>query len=150
MKIRIDIANIEKITAALKAVNGSAVDHTYVVAYDVIRVADEAEASLIAVLGNKKNAVGARYGAESGSSVPAAYKYSRISTRVTLERTVSGWFLIGVSRGTLWQKGGSPRLYLTAAQDELATAIARCRYTVRPASISDADAIAAHEHQCGC
>ena len=131
MKIKIDSKNLSTISAALAAVNGSAVDHTYDTS-DIVRLAAEAEVLAIELFDNKKTTVGARYGAESGGAVPSAYKYNRISTVVTLEKCVSGWFLVGVSRGSVWKKGGSQRLYLTPAQDILATAKARSRYTVRP------------------
>ena len=126
--------NLAPISAALAAVNGTAVDHTYDTS-DIVRLASEAEAFAITLFDNKKLVVGARYRAESGSNVATAYKYNRISTVVTLERCTTGWFLIEVSRGTIWRSGGSQRLILDAAQDFLATAKARSRYTVRPSSI---------------
>ena len=126
--------NLAPISAALAAVNGTAVDHTYDTS-DIVRLASEAEAFAITLFDNKKLVVGARYRAESGSKVATAYKYTRISTVVTLERCTTGWFLIEVSRGTIWGGGGSQQLILDAAQDFLATAKARSRYTVRPSSI---------------
>lgn len=126
--------NLALISAALAAVNGTAVDHTYDTS-DIVRLASGAEAFAITLFDNKKLVVGARYSAESGSKVPSAYRYTRISTVVTLEKFSTGWFLVEVSRGTIWGGGGSQRLILTEAQDTLATAKARSRYTVRPSSI---------------
>ena len=126
-------ANLDQISAALAAVNGTAVDHTYN-ASDIVSLAEGAEAFAIRLFSNKKQAVGARYRAESGSDVANAYKYSRISTVVTLERCATGWFLIGVSRGTIWGSGGSQQLILNETQDAFAVAKARSRYTVRPSS----------------
>jgi hypothetical protein len=127
--------NLAPISAALAAVNGTAVGHTYDVS-DIVRLAEEAETFAVTLFTNKKQVVGARYRAESGDKVPSAYKFSRISTLVTLERFSTGWFLIEVSRGTIWGSGGSQQLILDAAQDFLATAKARSRYTVRPSSIT--------------
>ena len=129
MKIKIDTKNIGKINAALTAVNGTAVDHTYD-ADDIIKLAVEAEAFAVSLFDNKKHTVGARYNAESGSKVASAYKYSRISTVVSLERFSTGWFLVAASRGTIWSSGGSSRLFLDVAQDFLAAEKARSRYTV--------------------
>ena len=125
--------NLAPISAALAAVNGTAVDHTYDTS-DIVRLASEAEAFAITLFDNKKLVVGARYRAESGSDVANSYKYNRISTVVTLERCTTGWFLIEVSRGTIWRSGGSQRLILSEAQDAFAVAKARSRYTVRPSS----------------
>jgi len=135
MKIKLSSKNFDSIHAALAAVNGTAVGHTYR-ASDIVRLAEEAETFAVTLFDNKKQVVGARYRAESGGKVPSAYEFTRISTVVTLERYSTGWFLIEVSRGTIWGSGGSQRLILDAAQDFLATAKARSRYTVRPSSIT--------------
>jgi len=127
--------NLAPISAALAAVNGTAVDHTYDTS-DIVRLAEEAETFAVTLFDNKKQVVGARYRAESGGKVPSAYKFTRISTVVTLERCSTGWFLIEVSRGTIWGSGGSQRLILNETQDAAAVAKARSRYTVRAASIA--------------
>ena len=130
MKIKISTKNIAPISAALALVNGTAVDHTYD-ADDIIKLAVEAEAFAVSLFDNKKHTVGAEYNAESGSKVASAYKYSRISTVVSLERFSTGWFLVAVERGSIWGSGGSSRLTLNAAQDALAAAKARSRYIVK-------------------
>ena len=134
MKIKISSKNFDPLHAALAAVNGTANSYTYR-ASDIVRLAEEAETFAVTLFNNKKQVVGARYRAESGSRVQSSYEFTRISTVVTLERCTTGWFLIEVSRGTIWRSGGSQQLILDAAQDFLATAKARSRYTVRPSSI---------------
>ena len=130
MKIKISTKNIASISAALALVNGTAVDHTYR-ASDIVRLAEEAESFAASLFDNKKQTVGAEYNAESGSKVPSAYKYPRISTVVWLKRFSSGWFLVAVERGTIWGSGGISRLTLNAAQDAFAAAKARSRYIVK-------------------
>ena len=129
--IKIIPANAKAITAALKAVNKSAVTHTYAEAWEIVRLVDAADAELARIQLPKTMHVGAKYHATSGEAVSNSYAkkaHTRIATSVTLERRSTGWFLVGVEAATIWKQGGTERLVLTEAQRD--EAIARFRGTL--------------------
>jgi hypothetical protein len=126
------ITDTAAITAALAEVNGKATAHTYTHAHQVAKIAEEAEAELEALGIPKKHRAGARYAAQSGSQLPKAYKHGAITTGVTLTRNSTGWTVASVSQITLYP-GQSPQpiLILTAAQDAIAVANFRSKYSVQ-------------------
>lgn len=132
------IVNCDKIDAALLDVAGTATQHTYTSAADVLRVAADATRYLSARL-PKKSWVGAKYQRTSGDGVPNAYKYSRVATKITLEYFSSGWFLVGVERDTIYADGcGHGILFLTKKQDDDAVVIFRSKYSlIKSAKIGD-------------
>ena len=129
VKIKITEANLEKIQAALDAVNGKATEHTYSRAETVISIANRAEVVVLSMLA-KKDAKGARFISNSGSTMPNSYRYSRKGTQLVMERTSKGWTLTEVAEITLWKEGGKDYLRLTLAQDKLAVSRFRKNYGV--------------------
>jgi hypothetical protein len=128
----IKITDTAAITAALAEVNGKATAHTYTHAHQVAKIAEEAEAELEAFGIPKKYRAGARYAAQSGSRLANAYKHGAITTGVTLTRNSTGWTVASVSQITLYP-GQSPQpiLILTTAQDAIAVANFRSKYSVQ-------------------
>jgi hypothetical protein len=129
--IKINAANIQAIQAALVAANGKACTHTFT-ANEIVDVALAAEFKVIALLGNKKDAVGARMFASSGEKLPNTYKWARQINMMRIERRSSGWWLIELSNDTLNDKSaGSTRLTLTTVQDAKAVARFKKAYQVK-------------------
>jgi hypothetical protein len=124
-----DLVNERKITSLLSEVNGSAGRHTASI-YDVVtakKMADEKLGGLIP----KKISCGAKCEVTTGGeAMPNIYKYPRIVTKFTLERTRTEWVLLTgtVQRGKInCYESGSVTLRLTPGQD--AVAVARFRST---------------------
>lgn len=129
--IKITAANIVAIQAALAAINGRATQHTFS-ADEIVDVALAAEFKVIALLGNKKDVVGATVFAGSGDKLPNTYKYGRQVNQITIERRSSGWWLVYIcSFGTLDKSAGSTRLTLTPEQDAKAVARFKKSYGVK-------------------
>jgi hypothetical protein len=129
--IKINAANIQAITDALVAANGKACTHTFT-ANEIVDVALAAEFKVIALLGSKKDVVGARMFASSGDKLPNTYKWARQINTMRIERRSSGWWLIELSNDTLNDKSaGSTRLTLTAAQDAKAVSRFKKAYQVK-------------------
>ena len=129
--IKINSANIAAIQAALVAVNGRALSHTFT-ADEIVNVALTAEVEVLALLGNKKDVIGATMFARSGDKLPNAYKYGRQVNQITIERRSSGWWLVYIGcMGTLDKSAGSTRLTLTADQDAKAVARFKKSYGVK-------------------
>ena len=129
--IKITADNIQAIRAALIEANGKSCTHTYSVD-ELLDVADVAESQVIALLGNKKDVVGATIHARSGDKVPNAYKYGRQINRITIERRSSGWHLVYIGCITITEKCGAySRLTLTAEQDAKAIARFKKAYEVK-------------------
>ena len=115
--IKIHKPNAEAIEAALKAANGTAVEHTFTTFEEVSALAEEAEKQVSALL-PIKGRPGARYVKASGDSVPNSYRGRRVATGVVLERHSLAWYLVSVERVMLFQTGGGPgQLCLTKEQD---------------------------------
>ena len=132
MKIKINETNRAAISAALAAANGKATAHTFNSAEDIIACAATAEAQLTALGIPKNERAGATAGASSGSKLPNAYKYSRITTRITITRGSSAWFLTEITTGETWdKKSGGTYLKVTSAQDATAVAKFRSSYSVQ-------------------
>ncbi len=106
MKIAIGPLHDAKINQALLHVNGKACDHTFTQGAQVWELSKLAENRLENLGLLKKHRQGARFEAISGEPVPNKYKYSRIATKIILERGANEWFLVSVSRGTIYAAGG--------------------------------------------
>ena len=118
MKIKIDGKNIDKITAELDAVQGKA-NARILFAGAVSALANIAEEQLDRLDIAKKYRQGATvifY--EAG--LPSAYKYRAETTRLDIERGKSAWYLVAVSRITIYpREKGVCRLQLTEQQLDL-------------------------------
>ena len=129
MKIKINETNREAINAALKKINGKATEHTFVDALSVIYAARDAEAQLENLGLSKGSRSGAIAIANSGGSVTNSYKYTRITTTVTLVRGSSAWFLVSIEASeTYRRKAGELSVSLTDAQDTEVTLKFRAQY----------------------
>ena len=95
--IKLTLANSEPIVDALSAVNGRADRWTLQHYYQVANAADDAEDRLDDLGVLKKHRPGTR--AVHVGGTPVRSKYSGgITTKITLERRSSGWFLVDVER----------------------------------------------------
>lgn len=128
--IKITASNAAAIHAALKAVNGTAIQHAYTEFYELNSLALQAEAKLAQFL-NVKDRAGAAWTETSGAKVDKSYKNPRTATRVRLERKSGGWYLVGATKVTINEAGGGAGiLTLTKAQDEAARAKFATQYSV--------------------
>jgi hypothetical protein len=128
--IKINAANVAAIQAALLNVNGRALSHTFT-ADEILEDALSAEFKVIALLGNKKDAVGATVFSRSGSKLPNAYKWARQINLMRIERRSRGWWLIELVNYTANDKSAAySRLTLTAEQDAKAVARFKKSYGV--------------------
>jgi hypothetical protein len=129
--IKITTESHDAIEAALHAVNGRAVTHTFRFPSQILDLAEAAERGLINLGIPKVERAGARFVARSGEKLPSAYKYVAIGTHVTLLRRSGGWYLIHVV-ATEIHPGAAPRavLELTPAQDARAVEVLRRSYRV--------------------
>ena len=128
--IKFTAASADKINAVLTEVNGKAADHTY---RSFNNFSVDAEALIWKIenlLGGKKYCTGAKFFIESGGSVPGAYKYTRIGTRVEFECRASGWFITEISRADIWSKGGESKIVLTQDHHEQAVIVLKSGYVV--------------------
>ena len=115
--MKINLNNKEKIEAALAAVNGKADSHTFTTARQLALVVEEAEAELRKSHLPVKSLPGAVVLATSGTPVANSYKRPRKATGVRLERTSTGWFLIGLgSREIYPNEGGNVDICITSDQ----------------------------------
>ena len=128
--IKFTAANADKINAILTEVNGKASDHTYCKFTDFESDAENVISRVEKLLGGKKHCVGAKFSIESGGSVPSAYKYTRIGTRISFECRASGWFVIEVKRTDIWAEGGDSRIVLTPAHHDRAVNVLKSGYVV--------------------
>ncbi len=129
--LKIETKNSASIEAALRTVNGTAHAHTYTEFSQIEAIAQRAESQVCALLGSKKDSIGATFTSESGASVAGRYNVRRLSTTVTLVRKKGGWFLTEVGGGALYTAGGGTRLILTRAQDARAIEQLRQTYTCK-------------------
>ena len=128
--IKFDIKNAAKINALLGEVNGRASDHTYCKFTDFESDAENVISRVEKLLGGKKHCVGAKAIIESGDSVPNAYKYTRIGTRLSLECRASGWFVTDIQRADIWARGGECKIVLTQAHHDQAVKVLRDGYQI--------------------
>ena len=122
--------NADKINTILTEVNGKAADHTYHTFNHFSVDADALIWKIENILGGKKHCVGAKFSIESGGSVPGAYKYTRIGTRISFECRASGWFATEIKRTDIWAKGGESKIVLTPAHHDRAVNVLKSGYVV--------------------
>ena len=128
--IKVTATNAAAIESALAEVNGKATAHAYTTAQEIIDLAERAESQLEGLGIIKSARSGATLISVSGDAVPNSYKYSRTGTRIELQRKSGDWYLIGATQLTIFKSGGSTKMILTKAQDELAIAALRKQYSV--------------------
>lgn len=129
MKIKITGANKVALEAALLAVNGRAMVHTFTQASELQRAADQAELKLHKLGLPVSLRKGASVVVASGQKMVNAYKYKVRTTQATLVRGATGWTLTELASVETWHGGGS-MLTLTAAQDERIIAGVRAGYRI--------------------
>ena len=128
--IKVTATNAAAIESALAEVNGKATAHAYTTAQEIIDLAERAESQLEGLGIIKSARSGATLISVSGDAVPNSYKYSRTGTRIELQRKSGDWYLIGATQLTIFKSGGSTKMILTKAQDELPIAALRKQYSV--------------------
>jgi hypothetical protein len=133
--IKITEENLAAIQAALNAENGKSTAHTLYRAADVLEVAAEAERCLTALVGSKKYMVGGKATYRSGEALPNAYKYPRHTTRLSIERRSSGWYLTDVVTFSEWRSAGGLSLSLTQEQDAIVIKKARSKYGIQGGAV---------------
>jgi hypothetical protein len=103
MKIKIDTtSNNEVINAELDKVNGKASSFTIASALEVEKIAARAEKKLELLPKAMRKGAVVRYRPAGPSA--NSYKYAAKSTRITIERGASGWFLTGVESAEVQPK----------------------------------------------
>ena len=130
MKIKITPGNAQKINARLKRINGRADSHTYTTYGEIENLAREAESRRHRLRIAKKKAVGMRVVCRSGDTLPNAYKWSRVVTKVELAYCATGWFLTNIYSATAWGDGGCIGVILTPEIDAVAVQQLRSTYTL--------------------
>ena len=129
MKIKINEQNRAALQIALDLANGSATAHVFRHVIDLIACARQAEFKLDHLTLKKGSRSGAIATANSGGSVPNAYKYSRITSTATMVRGSSAWFLTSLSASETYRRtAGDTFVSLTAAQDAEVTATFRAKF----------------------
>lgn len=138
MKIRLtDARNFidrdgEKISDALKRVNGKADEHTFEYPVELDRVNLAAIKKYESLGLPKSHHKGASYIATSGEPVPSGYKYSRIATRVRVECFATGWFITSIERCDIYpNEGGGIELVLTQDQNDYLVGKLQDQYTIQ-------------------
>jgi hypothetical protein len=119
MKIKIDTANNEALNAALDKINGKATSFTITCTRELIDIATRAEKKLEALPKAMRKGAVVRYRPAGPSA--NAYKYAAKSTRITIERGASGWFLTGVESAEVQPK--RPESFVIAITDDQAEEI---------------------------
>lgn len=132
LNIKVTKENTSAIESALKAANGRAKGHTYTVYSEVEGIANAYEKKVIALVGAKARAIGAKVSFQSGDELPNAYKYKRLVTVGAIERRASGWFLISLGCVEGYNEAGREKLVLTKSQDGVAIEQLRKQYSVKP------------------
>jgi hypothetical protein len=133
--IKIITENLVPIQIALNAANGNSKAHTLCRSADVLDVANDAERRLTALVGSKKHMVGCKATYRSGEALPNAYKYPRHTTRLSIERRSSGWYLTEVVTFSEWRSAGGLSLFLTQEQDAIVIKKARSNYGIQGGAV---------------
>ena len=133
--IKIITENRASIQSALDAANGKSTAHTLCRAVDVLDIAEDAERRLTALVGSKKHRVGGKATYRSGEALPNAYKYPRHTTRLSIERRSSGWYLTEVVTFSEWRSAGGLSLFLTQEQDAIVIKKARSNYGIQGGAV---------------
>jgi len=121
--MKIDINNTAEIQTALDAVNGKASTFTINTPRQVSDVVFIANSTLRKAGVTEAESVGTIVTYRPSGPSANAYKNSAISTMVTLKKTGSGWYLIGVERVTVWPR--NPSRFTLKATDKATLAGAR-------------------------
>jgi len=133
--IKITTENLVPIQIALNAANGKSTAHTLCRSADVLDVAEDAERRLMALVGSKKYMVGGKATYRSGEALPNAYKYPRHTTRLSIERRSSGWYLTDVVTFSEWRSAGGLSLSLTQEQDAIVIKKVRSNYGIQGGAV---------------
>jgi len=140
LRIKVDVKNLAPIQAALSNANGRSTEHTYTTFDEIQRIAQAAEKALVRMGLPKAQMSGALYTSQSGEATAKAYKYSRATTTVQLERGVADWFLVSAMPSRAWDRGGARDiLALTSTQNEEAVNRFRQGYEVQADETAVAD-----------
>jgi len=121
--IFIDASNETAIYEALSKVNGRASEHVFKCFSQIDELASLAEEQLDRMEIPISKRAHALYVACSGKRVANRYKYSRVATRVVLQRRTKGWYLEvdHISQISIYcDGGGKNRLIITESQDAIA------------------------------
>ncbi len=119
MKIKIEAINNEAINAELGKINGKATSFTITCTKELIDIATRAEKKLELLPKAMRKGAVVRYRPAGPSA--RSYKYAVKSTRVTIERGASGWFLTGVEATEVQPK--RPENFIIAITDAQAEEI---------------------------
>jgi len=113
----------EKNSGRLRSALDDSIKRTFTL-QELMRFGKEAEGKLESMGVLKKNRPGSGVRIPYGDCVPNSYRWSAEEQVLTLLRRPTGWFLVGVARGTVpmrpYGKGGYSR-----------------HYTISPASLKD-------------
>lgn len=129
--IKITTENLVPIQIALNTANGKSTAHTLCCSAKVLDIANDAEKLLSALVGSKKHMSGGKATYRSGEALPNAYKYPRHTTRLSIERRPSGWYLTDVVTLSEWRSAGGLSLSLTREQDEIVIKKIRSNYGIQ-------------------
>jgi hypothetical protein len=129
MKIQINQKNEDKLTATLKEVNGRSNAHTFTTGKEILHAAAMAEDALCRLNIPKSKRAGVTVVVLSGSKMPSAYKYRINTSRVTLERTATGWTATEIKVVDVWA-GGTQNITILPAHEDIILAGIRSQYTV--------------------
>lgn len=124
MKIRINKANVDKMQAAIDAVEGRATARK-IDARTIDAIATIAEERIEALLLTKKMSVGAVVNYQQGIKLPVSrFRHTADATSITIVRGASGWFLTAVHRGYCYH-GQGEGFDVTLSAEQAAFAKAR-------------------------
>lgn len=116
MKIKICKENQSIIEAELLKVNGKSSAHCYTVFREIEEISEKAE-RLLSKLFPKTFFKGAQFWETSGVACANSYKGIRNVTSIRIERGSKEWFLISISKATLWpNQSGGERLLISESQ----------------------------------
>ena len=115
-------ASHSAIQAALDAQNGKATAFTIHDAHDIADVVEKADDRLRAAGVTEAETVGTIVTYRPRGPSANAYKNSAISTLVTIQKTQSGWYLVGVERATVYPR--NPERFTVHAKDKAVLATA--------------------------
>tara|TARA_R110000787_G_scaffold3825_5_gene14689 strand:+ start:448 stop:846 length:399 start_codon:yes stop_codon:yes gene_type:complete len=102
--MKINLKNGSQIDAALHAINGRSESFCYTTADEIRALAIRADKTLADRGACKKHASGSILNACPAGPSAKSYKYRANATRVTLTRSAGGWYLTGVSMGTVYPR----------------------------------------------
>ena len=117
MKIKVTVENAGKIQELLKKVNGERyLAHCFRYSLNILGIVEQAEQALSRMYLPKKYRAAARVFATSCRTIPASYKYRRITNTIVLERGSKDWFITSLKRVEVYPNVPCNRLHLTTLQ----------------------------------